>query len=217
MPKIAKLTYLLFVVQASNSDIPLIQTWRNKILHVWATKTWLFFKLRKLNFSHLSEAGGSHGVFGEGNYISEDLRSLIRLADLIFQQLQTGEGPGDTDYVDEDDDKGSSTPGSTISFSSSSYPHYVRRKYSYEDLRQLFRSVGCVRDEIRVECLHDANSMVVIENATFYAVPNEDWLNCTRGPLGPVAMGGLVETASELQNSIYAGVSGFSSLTTVRW
>ena len=60
--------------------------------------------------------------------------------------------------------------------------------------------------------------MVVIENATFYAVPNEEWLNCTRGPSGPLAMGGLVEsvTDSGLQNSIFAGVSGFSSLTTAR-
>ena len=105
-----------------------------------------------------------------------------------------------------------------ISFSSSAFPHYTKRRYTYEDLRQLYRSVGCVGDEIRVECLHDENSMVVIENATFYAVPNEEWLNCTRGPSGPLAMGGLVEsvTDSGLQNSIFAGVSGFSSLTTAR-
>ena len=97
---------------------------------------------------------------------------------------------------------------------------YARRKYTYDDLRQLYRSVGCVSDEIHVDCRHDANSMVVIENATFYAVPDDSWLNCSQGPLGPLAMGGLVESAgvsdSGLQSSIFAGVSGFSSLTNVR-
>lgn len=102
-----------------------------------------------------------------------------------------------------------------ISFSSSSYPHYVRRKYTYDDLRQLYRSVGCVNDEIHVECLADSNSTVVIENATFYSVPGEDWLNCSRGPLGPLAMGGLGDQGLG-QSSIFAGVSGFASLTNVR-
>ena len=119
---------------------------------------------------------------------------------------------------DEEDEADDQDVDNVISFSSSSYPHYVRRKYTYDDLRQLFRSVGCVTDEIHVECLHNPNTMVVIENATFYAVPDDNWLNCSRGPLGPLAMGGLVESAVQLgiHNSIFAGVSGFSSLTNVR-
>ena len=98
------------------------------------------------------------------------------------------------------------------------------RQFTYDDLRQLFRSVGCVSDEIRVECIHDINTTVVIENATFYSVPDENWLNCSRGPLGPLAMGGLAASASEVelgslgrQQNIFAGVSGFSSLTNVRY
>ena len=122
------------------------------------------------------------------------------------------------DSDDETDEK--SDEDNLISFSSSAFPHYVRRKYTYDDLRQLYRSVGCVSDEIHVDCRHDANSMMVIENATFYAVPDDSWLNCSQGPLGPLAMGGLVESAgvsdSGLQSSIFAGVSGFSSLTNVR-
>ena len=67
------------------------------------------------------------------------------------------------------------------------------------------------------------NTTVVIENATFYSVPDENWLNCSRGPLGPLAMGGLASSEVELgslgrhQQSIFAGVSGFSSLTNVRY
>ena len=91
--------------------------------------------------------------------------------------------------------------------------------------RQLFRSVGCVSHEIRVDCTNDINATVVIENATFYSVPDENWLNCSRGPLGPLPMGGLATSTSEAteigslgrhQHSIFAGVSGFSSLTNVR-
>jgi len=121
---------------------------------------------------------------------------------------------------DEGDEGEDSDEDNVISFSSSAFPHYTQRKYTYDDLRQLYRSVGCVSDEIHVDCRHDANSMVVIENATFYAVPDDSWLNCSQGPLGPLAMGGLVESAgvsdSGLQSSIFAGVSGFSSLTNVR-
>lgn len=121
---------------------------------------------------------------------------------------------------DENEDLANSKDeASLLSFSSSAFPHYAPRKYTtYDDLRQLYRSVGCVSDEIRVECLQDSDSMVVIENATFYAVPDDNWLNCTRGPVGPLAMGGLMETGAStgLQHSIFAGVSGFSSLTTVR-
>ena len=89
----------------------------------------------------------------------------------------------------------------------------------------LFRSVGCVSHEIRVDCTNDINATVVIENATFYSVPDENWLNCSRGPLGPLPMGGLATSTSEAteigslgrhQHSIFAGVSGFSSLTNVR-
>ena len=71
--------------------------------------------------------------------------------------------------------------------------------------------------------LTDMNTTVVIENATFYSVPDENWLNCSRGPLGPLAMGGLASSEVELgslgrhQQSIFAGVSGFSSLTNVRY
>ena len=104
-----------------------------------------------------------------------------------------------------------------MSFSASAYPHFSQRKYTYDDLRQLYRSIGCVSDEIRVECRHDANTTVVIENATFYAVPDDNWLNCSRGPLGPLAMGGLAESDHKgLQSSIFAGVSGFANLANAR-
>ena len=72
-----------------------------------------------------------------------------------------------------------------------------------------------------MECRHDANTTVVIENATFYAVPDDNWLNCSRGPLGPLAMGGLAGSSESdhkgLQSSIFAGVSGFANLANARF
>jgi len=127
----------------------------------------------------------------------------------------TGDKKTGEEFFEQHDESLGGTSG--LSFSASSYPHFSQRKYTYDDLRQLYRSIGCVSDEIRVECRHDANTTVVIENATFYAVPDDNWLNCSRGPLGPLAMGGLAESDHKgLQSSIFAGVSGFANLANAR-
>lgn len=105
--------------------------------------------------------------------------------------------------------------GEVMSFSSSSYPHYIHRSFSPDDLRHLYRSVGCVDDEIHVECMHDSNATVVIENATFYSVPGEHWLNCSRGPLGPMSVG-LNDLQATGKDNIFAGQRGFSSLANIR-
>ena len=60
----------------------------------------------------------------------------------------------DDEEKDKDDTTSTSHKNNLISFTASSYPHFEPRKFTYDDLRQLFRSVGCVSDEIRVECTH---------------------------------------------------------------
>ncbi len=51
----------------------------------------------------------------------------------------------------------------------------------------LFRSSGCATDSVLLRCSEDGNATVVIENATFYALP-EPTINCSSGPLGPISM-----------------------------
>jgi len=52
----------------------------------------------------------------------------------------------------------------------------TRRQLSQEDLSQMYRSAGCVNDEIQLACrggnIHD--SVIIIENATFYSLPSDD-------------------------------------------
>ena len=52
----------------------------------------------------------------------------------------------------------------------------TRRRLSQEDLSQMYRSAGCVNDEIQLACrggsIHD--SVIIIENATFYSLPSDD-------------------------------------------
>ena len=72
------------------------------------------------------------------------------------------------------------------SFSSSSYPVLYKKVFTPEESGQMFRSAGCVNDEIRMSCSHDYSARIVIHNATFYSVP-EAWLNCSVGPIGPLS------------------------------
>ena len=61
-----------------------------------------------------------------------------------------------------------------------------RRKFSNVELLRLFRSAGCNDDEIELQCRHNVNDTIVIENASFYAVQKGS-LNCSRGPVGPLS------------------------------
>jgi hypothetical protein len=47
---------------------------------------------------------------------------------------------------------------------------------SLEDLSQMYRSAGCVNDEIQLACRGGKiqDSVIIIENATFYSLPSED-------------------------------------------
>lgn len=100
---------------------------------------------------------------------------------------------GELHYLDQDRRH---HPEQQSSFSSILYnpsdPAASSRKFSPDQLRHLFRSAGCVNDEIRLECRkepqHGSDSIVVIENATFYPVllPPEIRPNCSDLPIGPL-------------------------------
>ena len=52
----------------------------------------------------------------------------------------------------------------------------TRRRLSPEDLSQMYRTAGCVNDEIQLACRGGKvqDSVIIIENATFYSLPSED-------------------------------------------
>ncbi|TRY79437.1 hypothetical protein TCAL_13183 [Tigriopus californicus] len=58
------------------------------------------------------------------------------------------------------------------------------RQFTTKELAAMFRSAGCINDEIILYCAH-VNETIVIESASFYALPQMA-LNCSNGPIGPI-------------------------------
>ncbi len=106
----------------------------------------------------------------------------------------------------------SSSSSSLMSSSSSSSSSSGHGRLTPSELRRLFRSAGCHSDEIVLRCASDPGDTIVVEEASFYALPPSA-LNCSHGPVGPIPASSSSSPADTLRDTFFPQLLGLPRMS----